>query len=176
MKLLIAIHRLDLQLLARIFSQGERRMVRPLARALSRSGDGYLHALIPLLLWLLGAPHAGAFAAVLALALVLERSLYWSLKNSLRRKRPQFAVPGFRSLITAADQFSFPSGHSSAAFLLSTLLTLIYGGAFSIVFCWACGVAISRVLLGVHFPGDTLAGAGMGACTALCAAHLLGLV
>ncbi len=176
MKLLTAMHRLDLHLLARIFSQGERRMVRPLARAVSRSGDGYLQALVPLLLWLLGVPQAVGFATALATALVAERALYWSLKNSLRRRRPQVAVPGFRSLITASDQFSFPSGHTSAALLLATLLTLFYGGPFVVVFVWACGVALSRILLGVHFPGDTVAGALMGAGIALATAQLPGLL
>lgn len=176
MKTLIAIHRLDLQLLARIFSQGERRRVRPLARALSRSGDGYLHLLIPLLLWLLDAPLLAPFCAVLALALTVERSLYWCLKNSLRRRRPQEVVPGFRSLVVAADQFSFPSGHSSAAFLLATTLVLVYGGPVAAMFLWAGGVALSRILLGVHFPGDTVAGALMGTGCALLCASFVGVV
>ncbi len=175
MKLLNAMHRLDLHLLTRIFSQGERRTVRSLARALSRSGDGYLQVLVPMLLWLLSAPYAEGFATALAVALAAERTLYWTLKNSLRRPRPQVAVPGFRSLITASDQFSFPSGHTSAAFLLATMLTLFYGGPFAVVFAWACGVAMSRVLLGVHFPGDTLAGAIMGSGSALLTAQFLGL-
>ncbi len=175
MKMLLAIHRLDLQLLARIFSQGERRMVRPLARALSRSGDGYLHLLVPLLLLLLVVDDAARFAGLLALALLLERGLYWSLKNSLKRRRPQESVPGFRSLVAAADQFSFPSGHSSAAFLLATALLVVYGGPVIAMFLWASGVALSRVLLGVHFPGDTVAGALMGSSIALLCAGLLGL-
>jgi undecaprenyl-diphosphatase len=131
--------------------------------------------LVPMLLWLLSAPYAEDFATALAVALAAERTLYWTLKNSLRRPRPQVAVPGFRSLITASDQFSFPSGHTSAAFLLATMLTLFYGGPFAVVLAWACGVAMSRVLLGVHFPGDTVAGATMGAGTALLTAQLLGL-
>ncbi len=175
MNMLHAIHRLDLELLARIFSQGERRMVRPLARALSRSGDGYLHLLIPLLLWLLAVDDASRFAALLALALCLERGLYWTLKNSLRRRRPQESVPGFHSLVTAADKFSFPSGHSSAAFLLATALAVVYGGPFVAMFLWAGAVALSRVLLGVHFPGDTIAGALIGCSTALFCASLAGL-
>lgn len=176
MKTLSAIHRLDLQLLARIFSQGERRMVRPLARAFSRSGDGYLHLLVPLLLWLLESPLLTPFVTVLGLALVVERCLYWCLKNSLKRRRPQEAVPGFRSLVVAADQFSFPSGHSSAAFLLATTLVLVYGGPVAMMFMWAGGVALSRVLLGVHFPGDTVAGGLMGAGIAVFCAGLTGVL
>ncbi len=176
MKTLSAIHRLDLQLLASIFSQGERRMVRPLARALSRSGDGYLHLLIPVLLWQLESALLASFVTVLGLALVVERCLYWCLKNGLKRRRPQEAVPGFRSLVVAADQFSFPSGHSSAAFLLATTLVLVYGGPVVMMYLWVGGVALSRVLLGVHFPGDTVAGGLMGAGTAVFCASLAGVL
>lgn len=175
MKMLAAIHQIDLRLLARIFRQGERRMVRPLARALSRSGDGYLHLLLPALVWLLETEYRLAFVQLLGLALLIERSLYWSLKNSLRRPRPQASVPGFRSLVTAADQFSFPSGHSSAAFLLATCVAVVWGGPLLALYAWAALVALSRVLLGVHFPGDTLAGALMGSLTALASASALGL-
>ncbi|TXS92454.1 phosphatase PAP2 family protein [Parahaliea aestuarii] len=150
-------------------------MVRPLARALSRSGDGYLHLLIPLLLGLLGARNLDQFCTLLALSLATERTLYWSLKNTLKRRRPQEAVPGFRSLITASDQFSFPSGHSSAAFLLATVLVLVYGGPVIAMYLWASCVALSRIVLGVHFPGDTLAGAFMGTSCVLLTATLLGL-
>ena len=174
MKVLAAINRLDLQLLGRIFSQGERRMVRPLAKAISRSGDGYLHLLLPLMLWLYQSPLAKQFIQLLILALLLERCLYWSLKNGLKRQRPQETVPGFRSLVTAADRFSFPSGHSSGAFLLATTLAIVYGGPTAAMFLWACSVALSRVLLGVHFPGDTLAGAVMGSSVALLSMYLLG--
>ncbi len=176
MKMLYALHAADLQLLARLFRQGERRAVRPLARALSRSGDGYMHLLVPLLMFAIQSPSAYGFASLLALSLVIERAVYWSLKNSLRRPRPQATVPGFRSLITASDQFSFPSGHSSAAFLLASSLALVYGGPVTVLYAWATGVALSRVVLGVHFPGDTLAGALMGTGIALGSATLLGIL
>ncbi len=169
------LHELDLRLLAGVFRQGERRLVRPLARALSRSGDGYLHALVPALLWLWGVAGVATFSSLLALSLLLERSLYWSLKNSLKRRRPQESVPGFTSLITASDQFSFPSGHSSAAFLLATCLLLAFGGPVAAMYLWATGVALSRIILGVHFPFDTVAGGLMGGGCALLSAAILGL-
>ncbi|RLQ23580.1 phosphatase PAP2 family protein [Seongchinamella sediminis] len=151
-------------------------MVIPMARAVSRSGDGYLHVLIPVLAWLLDPEGAALLVPLLALALIAERALYWLLKNSLRRPRPQQSVPEFRSLITASDQFSFPSGHSSGAFLLATALMVVYGAAAAPLYLWALAVALSRVLLGVHFPGDTLAGALMGGAIALITANQQGLL
>ena len=176
MEILSRLNKYDRDLFARIFKQGERRMVIPMARALSRSGDGYLHALLPLLLLLLQLPGLQSFVTLLVLALVIERALYWSIKNALKRPRPQDALPGLRSLVVASDQFSFPSGHSSGAFLLATCLVVVYGGPVTAMYLWASGVAISRVILGVHFPGDTLAGAVMGSSIALFSASQLGLL
>jgi undecaprenyl-diphosphatase len=123
----------------------------------------------------MGAQHAGELVLMLLLALGLERSLYWVLKNGLRRRRPEQLVPGFRSLIVASDQFSFPSGHSSAAFLLVTCLCIVYGAVALPMLTWAALVGLSRVILGVHFPGDIVAGASMGTAIALLSSSLLGL-
>jgi undecaprenyl-diphosphatase len=174
MSVLDTLRQAELRLFTRLFSQGRRRMVVPAARAISHSGDGYLHALMPLLVWLSGSEQAGVLASLLAVALIVERAVYWSLKNSLKRRRPQDSVPGFRSLITASDQFSFPSGHSSGAFLLATACTVAFGAPIVAVYLWAAAVALSRVILGVHFPGDTVAGALMGTIITLGCASWLG--
>ncbi len=175
MELLSAMHQADLRLFNRVFRHSRAPGFISLARAVSRSGDGFLHVLTPALLWLLDVPAIGDFCAVLASALLVERCIYWGLKNSLRRRRPQEYMPGFKSLIVASDRFSFPSGHSSAAFLLATAACAVYGPPVAPMFLWAGSVAASRVVLGVHYPGDTLAGALMGSGIAYSAAAWLGL-
>jgi len=176
MEILNTLQQYDSRLFTRVFRQGERRMVIPLARAVSHSADGYLHAILVLLLFASGSDLALALLQLLTLALFIERSLYFSLKNGLRRRRPEDAEPGFKSLITASDQFSFPSGHTSGAFLLVTSALLIYGTSLAPLYMWSAGVALSRVLLGVHYPGDTLAGAAMGSLVTIGSAHLLGVL
>ena len=176
MEILSSLNKIDRRLFARVFSQGERAMVIPMSKALSRSGDGYLHVFIPLLFLAVDAENLTTFVSLLALSLIVERSLYWCLKNSLKRRRPEEAVPGFRSLITASDKFSFPSGHSSGAFLLATALVVVYGGPVTAMYLWASGVALSRIMLGVHFPGDTVAGGVMGAGVVLFIGSQMGLV
>lgn len=174
MQILMPIREFELRLLRRVFSQTEKRMVIPMARAISRSGDGYLHLLTPLLAWLLDPAGLERLLPLLIISLLLERIAYWLIKNALRRPRPADAVPGFRSLITAGDQFSFPSGHSSGAFLLATALVIVYGPLAAPLLLWALAVALSRVLLGVHYPGDTLAGALMGSFVVISVATHLG--
>ena len=163
MGVLPTLQRADLQLFHWFFQLGGRGPIITLARAFSRSGDGHLLVVVPLLMFLVGSPSAALLLAALALGLAVERPLYWVLKNGLKRYRPADKVPGFRSLIVPSDQFSFPSGHSSAAFLLGTTAVLLFGGLAWWLLPWAAGVALSRVVLGVHFPGDTLAGGCMGA-------------
>jgi undecaprenyl-diphosphatase len=175
MQILSALQQVDLRLFGWLFRHGERYLLFPPARAISRSGDGYLHVLIPLLLLGMGVEGVGDLILVIALAMIIERPLYWLLKNSLKRRRPAQYVPGFRSLIVASDQFSFPSGHSSASFLLVTCLCLLYGTSATPMLLWSCAVGFSRVILGVHFPGDIIAGASMGTATALTAGSLLAL-
>lgn len=175
MQILSGLQQADLRLFAWLFRNGEKYFLITPARALSRSGDGYLHVLIPLLLAGMGVPGASDLILLVILALAIERPLYWMLKNSLRRRRPAQFVPGFRSMIVASDKFSFPSGHSSAAFLLVASLCVIFGAPAAVMLTWASAVSLSRVLLGVHFPGDIVAGASMGTTCALLAASLLAL-
>ena len=171
MNVLHTLQQADLRLFARLFNQGRRRLVVPLARAISRSGDGYLHVLLPLIVWLSGSASAGDLSRVLLLSVAVERVVYWSIKNSLRRRRPADYMPEFESVIIASDRFSFPSGHTSCAFLLATTCTLTIGAPVAALYLWATAVGLSRVVLGVHFPGDTVAGALMGSGIAMgCAA------
>jgi undecaprenyl-diphosphatase len=102
----------------------------------------------------------------MAVALLVERPLYFVLKNACKRDRPQAAL-NIKSFIVPADRFSFPSGHTSAAFLMATLWGWYLPALLPALFIWAAMVGMARVILGVHFPTDTLIGALMGACCAL---------
>lgn len=173
MELIHTLRKAELRLFGSLFRLNRKRLVMPLAKALSHSGDGYLHILVALLLLLMQPPAWQNLLMALAFALTVERTLYYCLKNSLKRQRPAARLPGFRSIITASDQFSFPSGHSSGAFLLATVLWLAYGEFSAVLYLWASGVALSRVVLGVHFPGDIVAGALMGSSIAALGINIL---
>jgi undecaprenyl-diphosphatase len=135
------------------------------SRGISRSADGPLYVLLAATLAMV-LPQGAVFAQHAAVAFAVERGLYWVTKNTLRRRRPANALPGFRSQIIASDEFSFPSGHTSAAFLFTTLLMIHLGPLALMLYPWAVAVAMARIFLGVHFPFDTLVGALLGATIA----------
>ena len=71
------------------------------------------------------------------------------------------------------DQFSFPSGHTITAFAVAVSLSMFYPSlTVGLLFC-AVSVAASRILLGMHFLSDVLAGAVIGTTLAYLSVHLL---
>ena len=67
----------------------------------------------------------------------------------------------------ASDEFSLPSGHTSAAFFFCTFLCAGFSLAFLPLYLWARCVSLSRVVLGVHYLSDIFIGAIMGTAIAL---------
>jgi len=81
------------------------------------------------------------------------------------RTRP-FVVENFVPLIIqSSDEASFPSGHATFYFALSTIV-YFYNKKLGIIFFAACFfIAVARVFVGVHWPSDVLAGAILGILT-----------
>lgn len=166
MKLLSSIHKYDVFMFVWLVNTRMHGVLTRASRYLSKTGDGPLYvAIIGMLAWREGI-ESGCLQAIL-LAFLIERPVYFVLKNSLKRNRPEAALKNFHSTIIPSDQFSFPSGHSSAAFMMATLLGYFFPPLIIPLYCWATLVGCSRVMLGVHFPSDILVGALLGVSTAL---------
>ena len=158
-KLLQHIHIVDLWTFDWCLKRKHRQLLVATSRWVSRSADGHLYALLGLLC---GVTQQWLLFTVLTLGFAMERSVYFLLKNQLKRNRPQQAIPGYRSVIQPSDQFSFPSGHTSAAFMITGVLTAFFPTLLLPLTLWSLWVGVSRVMLGVHFPTDTVAGALLG--------------
>jgi undecaprenyl-diphosphatase len=157
-----SIQRFDLRMLLWFIHARRRDLWVALARTFSRTGDGWMQVALPSLIWAVDREQGGMFFLATAAAFAIERPLYWVLKNTLQRPRPPEAIPSFHSVVIASDRFSFPSGHTAAAFLLASNTVLHYGAIGSPLYVWACCVGLSRVALGVHFPTDIIAGMVLG--------------
>ena len=90
------------------------------------------------------------------------------LKRIFGRVRPDMAnLQSHRTLRRAPGTLSFPSGHSSSAAAFVTGVALEAPAAGALLAPVALGVGYSRVHVGVHYPGDVVAGLAIGTCVAL---------
>jgi undecaprenyl-diphosphatase len=137
-----------------------------LFRAASRLGDGWFwYALMAGLLAVGGwtaVPAVAHMAAVGAIGLLVYK---W-LKSRTSRPRPYQVKAAIRRGADPLDNFSFPSGHTSHAASFSILAIAYFPTAAWIVLPFAALVAASRLVLGLHYPTDVLAGAAIGAALA----------
>ena len=161
--------RWDTVLFHRIFGWGDRRLLNCFFRIISWSANGYLYPFLTFYIYLafentIGKPFL--FSALVAFP--IERCLYHLLKQSLKRDRPYNKIDDVHFRVRPPDEFSFPSGHTTSAFLMMTLLSTFFQvPAIQVgAFVWASMVGIARVYLGVHYPTDVLAGALLGILTA----------
>lgn len=102
-------------------------------------------------------------------SIVVASLISTALKYSIKRNRPFEDYAFIDPQVSAAEKRSFPSGHTSAAFATATSLSIVFPKWYVIApsFLWAGAVGYSRMHLGVHYPGDVLAGAAIGAGTSI---------
>jgi undecaprenyl-diphosphatase len=131
------------------------------ARALTRAGDTSSWTVVVLGLLAAGQPFTG-LAWRLAAATLVGTLLSQGLKRSLHRPRPTSAIVGFEALAENPDRFSFPSGHTTAAFAAAVALAGAPYGIGPAALGLALGIGTSRVYLGAHYPLDVAAGVVLG--------------
>jgi len=93
-------------------------------------------------------------------------ALYKYLKSHLVRQRPYLLHGGITLGTAPLDHYSFPSGHTLHAVAFTLVALAYYPHLAWLLIPFAGLVALSRVILGLHYPSDVLAGAAIGALLA----------
>ncbi len=128
------------------------------ARTLTRLGDASSWTMVGVALLATLQPKGVHLGLRLGSAAGLATLFSQALKRSLARARPDSAIAGFEPLAANPDQFSFPSGHTAAAFAVAVAFAGEPFGLGPIATLLATGIALSRVYLGAHYPLDVVAG------------------
>ena len=140
----------------------ECRVVLAVFAVASRLGDGILWYCLMLLLPLLFGAAGLATAVQMAAAGIFGTALYRQLKERLARERPCKLNPRIRAGARPLDRYSFPSGHTLHAVAFTAIALASFPILAWVLVPFALLVAASRVILGLHYPSDVVAGAVLG--------------
>lgn len=129
---------------------------------ISRLGDGiFWYGLMVCLLLVQDLNAAPAIGRMLCTALVCLVLYKW-LKAKTTRPRPYVRHTSIRAAVAPLDQYSFPSGHTLHAVAFSTVVVSHYPQLAWLLLPFTLLVGLSRLVLGLHYPSDVLAGALLG--------------
>jgi len=160
------ITRWDEALALRLNRAGRSRWVHAPFRVISRLGDGIAwYALMLALLLRFGTDAAPAVLHMIVAGLTCT-ALYKWLKGRTLRPRPYESHPGILPFAAPLDHYSFPSGHTLHAVAFSLVAVAYYPWLAWLAVPFTLLVATSRVMLGLHYPSDVVAGALIGATVA----------
>src|SRR5277367_2683686 len=152
----------DHRLMRRVHRWRAPRWFRLLTILATRSGDGWLWYALAVILMIYGGEHrwqaigSGTFAAAVGIF------LFRTLKHASRRKRPCEIEPHCWASMLPPDKYSFPSGHSITSFAIALSIGMFYPDLQIVLLAVALLIASSRIILGMHFLSDVLAGFAIG--------------
>ncbi len=133
---------------------------------ISRLGNGLIWYALLIAIPILYGAQAAIQSLHIGLTALVAVGVYSLLKRGLKRPRPFIVHEDVIARVPALDEFSFPSGHTLQA-VAFTLLTWQYFPVLgALLLPFTILIAMSRVVLGVHYPTDVLAGGLLGAAIA----------
>ena len=128
----------------------------------TRLGDGWIWYSVGIALLLFGGEMRFIAFAASASAEAAAVGLFRLVKNASKRKRPCQLEAHCWSKVLPPDQFSFPSGHSMSAFAIAIPLCIFYPELQAPLLALSISIALSRIILGMHFVSDVVVGSLLG--------------
>jgi len=129
----------------------------------TRLGDGWIWYSVGIALLIFGGDLRFTAFAACASAEAAAVAVFRVVKKISKRKRPCQLEAHCWSRVLPPDQFSFPSGHSISAFAIATPLCIFYPELRAPLLALSISIAVSRVILGMHFVSDVVVGSLLGA-------------
>jgi len=142
-------------------------------RTVSRLGDGWFWYALILALPLFEPVTGPGLALLMTLTGLTCTVTYKLLKRWLIRERPFISFPSINCGTPPLDRYSFPSGHTLHAVCFQVMLMAALPGLALYILPFTLSVAASRVVLGLHYPSDVLAGAVIGGTIGYLSVHQL---
>ncbi len=173
------IERRDHRVMRRINRWRAPRWIRVWMLAATRMGDGWIWYGLGFLLLSFGGAQRYAAVGAAGLAALIGVAVFKILKRLSQRPRPCQIEPHCWSRVLPPDRFSFPSGHTMTAFSIALVVSYFYPSLQGPLYFLAFSIGVSRIVLGMHFLSDVLAGMVLGValgCGALTTFAALGLV
>jgi undecaprenyl-diphosphatase len=159
----------EVRLCRRLNAAVQRAGTRRVFQVASRLGDGIIwYLLIAALPLCFGRAGLGT-ALQMAMAGLSGLLLYRLLKRRFVRERPFITHASIVRGAVPLDRFSFPSGHTLHAVSFTLIASMAFPLLALLLVPLALLIALSRVVLGLHYPSDVLAGALLGAGVAAAA-------
>lgn len=136
---------------------------------ISRLGNGVFWYVLMIMLPIIYGWQAIETSITMLVSSLIGVALYKLLKTTLVRQRPYIQYSAIVQGTEVLDYYSFPSGHTLHAFSFSLIAINSYPELALILLPFTLLVAISRVVLGLHYPTDVLVGASLGSMLAIIA-------
>jgi undecaprenyl-diphosphatase len=140
--------------------------VRAFFRLISWLGDGWFWYALMLSLPALYGSVAWTTTEHMVVTGALTLLLYKSIKSRAVRERPYITHAAISCVSAPLDRYSFPSGHTMHAVSFTMVMSNYFPEWTAPLVAFACFVALSRVVLGLHYPTDVAAGALLGGAVA----------
>ena len=165
----------ELSTCIRINRWSQRQAVRQLFATISWLGNGIFWYVLILSLPFIYADPGLRLTLQFSVTGFIGVRLYKWMKQRWVRERPYISHLGIRAGVAPLDRYSFPSGHTLHAVCFAILFSVYVPALAWVVMPFALLVALSRVVLGMHYPSDVAVGAALGATLAGISINLAGM-
>lgn len=159
---LARIQRLEHELCVVINRSSHNWVIAGLFASVSRLGDGVVWYSLMALMALTQGQSGFKASVVMVVTGAIGLTIYRLLKKNLVRERPYIGHPNIRIGSQPLDRYSFPSGHTLHAVMFTVIAVAWFPALAAVLIPLTVLIALSRVILGLHYPTDVVVGALIG--------------